>query len=432
MKTIFISSFHPLISRNILSTRLISVLAEKNIKTVILVPQKKLDFFKKEYETNCPGAVFEGISASTTRREKFLQYLSLAAVKSNSLALQRSTEMTGRGAWLAAFFGGRQVFWFFVRLMSDIFIPAGTFTWVFGRYKTDLVFSTDAQNELDIRMRKDAKIRGVRAVAAIRSWDNLTTKGLLRILPEKLLVQNDIAKKEAIRLHGAKADAVEVIGIPHYDFYFTQLGGARSGAAKKIALFVPTGDRYIKNNTVDRDILKMLDEALDKSWQILIRLPPTDSVSYLDNMKTNERFVFDRPGKSFNVHKNAELNRDDDLRLIDELKESSFVISGPSTMAIDAVFFDKPVVLMAFDGLERRLYLESIKRYYDYDHWRPVIESGGVKLAKNPKEFFNMIKYCIEDPKRDEENRKKVSEKFCFKADGKATERLANSLLKMI
>lgn len=49
-KTIFITSFHPLISRNILSSGILDVLVKNNIKVVIIAPKNKESFFKENFE----------------------------------------------------------------------------------------------------------------------------------------------------------------------------------------------------------------------------------------------------------------------------------------------------------------------------------------------------------------------------------------------
>lgn len=419
-----------------MSTKLVSSLAERGAKSVVLVPQKKLDFFKREYDV--AGATFEGVDFKIDWRDKFLKYLSLAAVQTNSLKLKRSTEMTGRGALLASIFGGSFLFQKFVRFLGRCLTAQPLlqqqrlgFNVFFDKYKPDTVFVTDIQNEYDVRLAEEARGRRIKVVGMVRSWDNLTTKGLIRFLPDKLLVQNEIAKEEAVCLHRIPIKSIEIVGIPHYDSYFQALGN-QIAKSMKLALFAPTGDRYIKNNTVDRDILYLLDKALDENWQILVRLPPTDSVAFLDEMKSNDRFIFDRPGATFKTHKNAELSLEDDRRLAETLLQCDLIVSGPSTIAIDAAFFDKPVILIAFDGFENRSYLQSVGRYYDYEHWRPVVESEAAKIARSQAEFSAAIDAYVKNPTLDKEARRKLAERFCFKVDGRSTERLKNVILNML
>jgi len=60
----------------------------------------------------------------------------------------------------------------------------------------------------------------VRTGLCVHSWDNLTTKGLIRLLPDRIFVWNDAQRREAVSLHGAAASQVSVTGAPVYDQWF--------------------------------------------------------------------------------------------------------------------------------------------------------------------------------------------------------------------
>jgi hypothetical protein len=76
----------------------------------------------------------------------------------------------------------------------------------FGTYQADLV--------------RAAKRLGIPVSFPVRSWDNLTNKGLLRDAPDQVLVWNDLQKREAIDLHGVPPASVVVTGAPAYDHWF--------------------------------------------------------------------------------------------------------------------------------------------------------------------------------------------------------------------
>jgi len=52
------------------------------------------------------------------------------------------------------------------------------------------------------------------------SWDNLTNKGLVRIQPDRILVWNDVQRREAVDLHGCASDRVVVTGAARFDDFF--------------------------------------------------------------------------------------------------------------------------------------------------------------------------------------------------------------------
>jgi hypothetical protein len=65
-----------------------------------------------------------------------------------------------------------------------------------------------------------AKRLGIRTVYPLLSWDNLTTKGLVRDVADLVLVWNEIQVKEAVRLHGIPRDRIRVAGAWSWDHWF--------------------------------------------------------------------------------------------------------------------------------------------------------------------------------------------------------------------
>jgi hypothetical protein len=67
---------------------------------------------------------------------------------------------------------------------------------------------------------KAAHRLGVPIVFMPFSWDNLTNKGLIRIQPDRVLVWNDVQRREAIELHGCAPDDVVITGAARFDDFF--------------------------------------------------------------------------------------------------------------------------------------------------------------------------------------------------------------------
>jgi hypothetical protein len=65
-----------------------------------------------------------------------------------------------------------------------------------------------------------AKALGIRTALPVASWDHLSSKALIRNVPDLLLVWNEIQKQEAIEMHGVAADRVVVTGAHPYDQWF--------------------------------------------------------------------------------------------------------------------------------------------------------------------------------------------------------------------
>jgi len=67
---------------------------------------------------------------------------------------------------------------------------------------------------------KCARRLGIRSALCVASWDNLTSKGLIRVIPDRVVVWNDVQKEEAVTLHGVPPDRVVVTGAQLFDRWF--------------------------------------------------------------------------------------------------------------------------------------------------------------------------------------------------------------------
>ena len=62
-----------------------------------------------------------------------------------------------------------------------------------------------------------AKALGIRTMLPVCSWDHLSSKALLRLMPDAVLVWNPVQQSEAIDMHGVPAERVVVTGAQCYD-----------------------------------------------------------------------------------------------------------------------------------------------------------------------------------------------------------------------
>ena len=65
-----------------------------------------------------------------------------------------------------------------------------------------------------------ARTLGRRTGICVFSWDHLSSKALMRIVPDRMFVWNETQKREAIEWHGIPADRIVVTGAQCYDQWF--------------------------------------------------------------------------------------------------------------------------------------------------------------------------------------------------------------------
>jgi hypothetical protein len=68
-----------------------------------------------------------------------------------------------------------------------------------------------------------ARALGIRSALCVWSWDHLSSKALIRVVPDKVIVWNATQRDEAQRFHGVPADRVVVTGAQCFDQWFDRL-----------------------------------------------------------------------------------------------------------------------------------------------------------------------------------------------------------------
>lgn len=67
---------------------------------------------------------------------------------------------------------------------------------------------------------KSARAMGIPSALCVASWDNLTNKGMIREIPDRVIVWNEAQAEEAVTLHGASRDELIVTGAQSFDHWF--------------------------------------------------------------------------------------------------------------------------------------------------------------------------------------------------------------------
>ena len=103
-----------------------------------------------------------------------------------------------------------------------------------------------------------------------------------------------------------------------------------------------------------------------------------------------------------------------------------------STITIDAACFDTPVVNVAWDGFSTVPYEKSCKRYYNFNHYKKIVETGGVTVAQNLEETLQQIQRYLDDPTLEAAGRARIRDEQCYKLDGRSGERIGNYLVELL
>jgi hypothetical protein len=84
---------------------------------------------------------------------------------------------------------------------------------------------------------KSARQLGIPSGLLVFSWDNLSNKGLIHEMPDRMWVWNATQRQEAVKLHGYPAEQVIITGAPRFDAFFEMRPAiARDALCQALAL----------------------------------------------------------------------------------------------------------------------------------------------------------------------------------------------------
>lgn len=91
-------------------------------------------------------------------------------------------------------------------------------------FKPDVVLITPlvVHGTLECEYLKASRDLGVVNAHCVASWDNLTTKGVIKGNPDRVIVWNETQKKEAVALHRISPEKIVVTGAQYFDEWFAR------------------------------------------------------------------------------------------------------------------------------------------------------------------------------------------------------------------
>jgi hypothetical protein len=167
--------------------------------------------------------------------------------------------------------------------------------------------------------------------------------------------------------------------------------------------------------------------------QLLVRTSPAEDDSRF--MEIREEF----PELLWNVPKwiltrdnhaetwSQRIPSEEDIKDLRSLIENvDLNINMCSTMSLDFMLFDKPVINTVFGNLENGLYNDQ--RFLNYDHFKKVVDSQAVTIAKNERELIAQIDVALINPTLHRTQRKEMVNLQISEPLINTSKRIANTL----
>ncbi len=279
-----------------------------------------------------------------------------------------------------------------------------------------------------------AKKFNIPSVSTYFSWDNLTIYARSVRKTDYIICWNEVIKKEAIDIHKYKENKVFVSGIIRFDHFFKKENlGTREeflrskglNPAKKTILIATATD-------VDPDLYQSVARTLkDLDVNVYIRVHPIDRISKYEDLRDNKNVYIESAGT---IDKSAggkgwqtSMNDDDRINVKKALKFCDLGINRASTMTLDtwAHNINMPIINLDFEN-------SRIVPVVDYEHYKPIVDAGAVRVAHNTDEVMKYTNMYLNDLSIDLDNRKKIFDTLIKFDDGLSYKRAVDSLDKIM
>jgi hypothetical protein len=312
--------------------------------------------------------------------------------------------------------------------------------------KFDLLFFTHQRPPFIAPLVYQAEQLKIKTASFIFSWDNLASKGRMAANFDYYLVWSDLMKTELQQFYTSVVkENIEVVGTPQFEPYVLEryqvskkefVEKFHLDASLKTICF-SCGDISTSKNDelyIETIATAILDSKI-KNVNLIVRTSPAEDPIRFASFVSRFPFIkwnYPKWSLSRQGHQEAWSQRipsvEDAKDLRSLLEFSDLNINMLSTMSLDFIQFDKPVINTVYGNAENGLYDDQ--RFLKYAHIVTVVNSNATKIVKNQEELITAINLYLENSNLDTQNRKQLLRLQVSKPLLNTGKRIVETLLK--
>ncbi len=318
------------------------------------------------------------------------------------------------------------------------------------RLQPDLVVSTYPVSAFESTCLLEAQSLGIRTVGHLLSWDNITCKGRFIAPPDYYVSWGPIMTEE-LREHYQVSDTrIFECGVPHFDAHLQLVDRQQLGTILQAQglrpdcpyLFLGMSSPVFAPHEID--IVEHLAGQVEageygSDMQLVIRPHPQNVTGFMADLNWLPRLERLRSAR---VAVNLPLLADGQLAwnmeqsdlgiLVNLLAGCTLCMNSGSTLSIDALMHQKPVVLTFFDADEKLPWWKSARRIEEFPHYQKLLATKGVEPVRSYSEMTQTIHALLAAPDRRQEDRVRALRRECGTTDGMSAARVADALLQIM
>ena len=197
----------------------------------------------------------------------------------------------------------------------------------------------------------------------VHSWDNLTSKGMFIVVPEKLLVWGRYDKNVAIHQHNISEDVIEIIGPIIISTY------AKNQSRKRVSceyvLFAGVTPAVVSNEWAYVECLSKILFHFDKKMKLIyrphprvLRLKKLDFIGAECNIENDYKVIKYSENIFIDAHHQSHISSMKFLQ-----SKCSCVVTYYSTVSLEFILSGKPAINFNYEILSHTKINKSVPKY---------------------------------------------------------------------
>ena len=312
-------------------------------------------------------------------------------------------------------------FEFFILKLSKYESSVQSYIKRINEIQPDLVFNgSHSHASIAYHTMQAARILGIKTASFLFSWDNLTSQG--RVIPpsDYYLAWNKQIQADFLRIYPhVSQDRVFVSGTPQFIFHFNEeiflsreifLQLLSLKPDDKYILYSAGMSHHMPHEPYVVERIADLIKGIGSEYKLVVRTYAKDKFNVFEDLRKRRTDII-MPEVYWEKNFQTPLIKDQ-LFFSNLLKHCTAGINIASTISLELCMFDKPAINVGYNPPGLDIYPYNYTRFYNFDHYRPIVESGAIEVAKSEEELLVLLKSAIEDPMRLSKYRNKLVESF--------------------
>jgi hypothetical protein len=265
---------------------------------------------------------------------------------------------------------------------------------------------------------KSARALGIPSAVCVASWDNLTNKGLMREIPDSIIVWNETQRAEAVDMHGAASSQVTVTGAQPFDRWFGRSPSTEPEEfrrkvglppGKPFVLYVGSTSNIARVGVEEHfvrtwlEVLRRSDDFLLNDLPVLVRPHPERPGSWYEGEVGPGEVGLWPPEAPADISNVTEEARRD---YFDSLYHCTAVVGINTSALLEAAILGKPVLTVRAPDLA-----QAHEGTLHFDYLLP--ENGGfLHVAEDFEEHTEQLGQAVRAPERSRERNERFVRRF--------------------